>query len=234
MIEQYTTKLLQKNTVAQNTYQILLEKPENFSFNSGQFMMLDFANPKYRDDRPTFRAMSIASAPHEDFLMFVMRGSESAFKKNIANMKEGDEIIVKGPMGHVALPEDDNVPIVFLVAGVGITPARSMIKYEEYKSSNRSITLIYASRTKDSIALYDELKNVSLNNYKVVFTLTREEGEWDGKRGRIDEQMIKEAVDEIQKPMYYIVGTGKFVDSMKEILQKMGIDSSRMQFDNFG
>ena len=234
MIAQHSTTLIQKNKIAQNTYQLLITKPENFSFTPGQYAFLDFPNPTHTDDRPTFRAMSIASAPHEEHLMFIMRGSDSAFKKNMMEMNAGDDIIIKGPMGHVMLPQNISQSVVFVVAGVGITPARSMIKHEEYQKANRRITLLYASRTKDSIALHEELQNISLDNYKSIFTLTREDGVWEGETGRINRDMIERHVDDIENSMYYIVGTKVFVESMKEILENIGIAKENMQFDNFG
>lgn len=234
MISQYTVKLIERKEIAKNTFRVLLEKPKDFSFNPGQFMFLDFQEPTNTDDNPTFRAMSIASSPNEEHLMFTMRGSESAFKQNILAMNEGDTLIIKGPMGHVTLPENVNQSIAFLVAGVGITPARSMIKYEERKGGERPITLLYANKTKDSIAFHEELKDVKLQTYKPVFTLTKEEGEWDGDTGRINEDMIRNHVDDIENTMYYIVGTQVFVDSMKEILENMNISKENIQFDNFG
>ncbi len=234
MISQYTVKLIQKNEIAENTIQLILTKPEGFSFSPGQFMFLDFLNPENTDDKPTFRAMSIASAPYEENLMFVMRGSESAFKKNVKSMNEGDELVIKGPMGHVMLPTNMIQPIALLVAGVGITPARSIIKHEEHQKANRQVTLLYSNKTKDSIALYEDLKDIQLENYKPVFTLTEESNEWNGEVGRINEEMIRKHIDEIEKTMYYIVGTKVFTDAMKEILDNMGISKENIQFDNFG
>ena len=137
-------------------------------------------------------------------------------------------------MGHVTLPQNINQPIAFIVAGMGITPARSMIKHEEFQKAERQVTLLYSSRTKDSIALHDELGNTTLKNYKAIFTLTREDEEWEGSRGRINAEMIKQNIDDITNTMYYIVGTKEFVESMKEILEGLGIKKDNMQFDNFG
>ena len=234
MISQHSTTLAKINIIAKNTYQLLITKPEGFSFTPGQYAFLDFPDPVQTDDRPSFRAMSIASAPHEEQLMFIMRGSNSAFKKNMMEMSEGDDIIIKGPMGHVTLPQNITQPIAFIVAGVGITPARAMIKHEEFQKADRQVTLLYASRTKDSIALHNELGSTTLKNYKSVFTLTREEGEWDGSSGRIDTEMIRQNIDDISNTMYYIVGTKVFIESMKEILEGLGIEKDNMQFDNFG
>ena len=234
MITIYTTKLISKKIIADDTYQLLFEKPEFFEFVAGQYAFLDFANPKNTDDRPSMRAMSIASASYEKYLMFVMRKSDSAFKKNIDAMVEGDEIILKGPLGLVSLPENLHQPVVCIVAGVGITPIRSMLKQEEHIGSSRAIILFYSNRTKSDIALHDELKSVSLPHYQIINTLTREEGEWEGERGRINTEMIKKYVDDITNQMYYVVGTKDFITSMQQVLEELGIEKTKIHFDNFG
>lgn len=234
MIVQTTTILLERNEIAPGAFQYFFEKPENFDFIAGQYVFLDFAQPANRDERPTMRAMSIASAPYEERLMFVMRDSESAFKKNMRAMQIGDEIIIKGPLGHVAIPEILHQPVVFLLAGVGITPARSIIKQEEHIKSPRKITMIYSNRTQEDIALRDDLEKISLAQYKVIHTLTREEGEWSGEKGRIDAEMISRNVDDFMNQMYYVVGTGEFTTSMQNVLTEMHIPKEKIIFDNFG
>ena len=143
-------------------------------------------------------------------------------------------MVIKGPMGHVTLPQNMNQPIALIVAGVGVTTARSIIKHEEHQKTNRQVTLLYANRTKKSIALHEELQNIELQNYKPVFTLTRETQEWDGETGRINEDMIRKYVDDIKNTMYYIVGTKAFIESMEEVLKNMDIIKENIQFDNFG
>lgn len=234
MIAQFTTKLISKEILTEDTYQFIFAKPDNFEFIAGQYMFLDFAHPTHRDERPSLRAMSIASAPQEDFLMFVMRKSESAFKKNITAMEVGDEIVAKGPIGHMELPGNIHQPITLIVAGMGITPARAMIKHEEIIASPRPITLFYSNRTKDSMTLYEELADMKLKNYRVIHTLTREEGVWDGEKGRIDAPMIQRYVDDIANQMYYVVGTGVFITSMQAVLEELGVEKTKIQFDNFG
>ncbi len=234
MITIYTTKLISKSFIAEDTYQLLFEKPDQFEFIAGQYVFLDFAKPKNTDDRPSMRAMSIASAPHEEKLIFVMRKSDSAFKKNIDAMMEGDEIILKGPLGLVSLPENLHQSIIYIIAGVGITPVRSMLKQEEHIASPRAITLFYSNRTKSDIALHDELKSISLPHYQMINTLTREDGEWDGEKGRINGEMIKKYVDDIANQMYYVVGTKDFITSMQQVLEDLNIEKTKIHFDNFG
>jgi ferredoxin-NADP reductase len=233
MIAQYSTPLIARELIAEETYKFLFKKPEGFSFIAGQYVFLDFAQPQFSDDRPSMRAMSIASAPQEDTLLFMMRSSGSAFKRNIMAMVPGDEIIVRGPLGHIALPDNIHRPVAFLIAGIGITPARSMIKHEEVIRSPRPITLIYSNRDDRNIALREELDTMQLDHFKRVYTVTRQE-EWDGEKGRIDAEMITRNVDDINNQMYYVVGNGAFIDAMRTVLKDLGIANENVQFDNFG
>jgi ferredoxin-NADP reductase len=234
MIVQSTAILLERKEIALQTYQYFFEKPDGFDFVAGQYVFLDFAQPVNRDDRPSMRALSIASAPYEERLMFVMRDSESAFKKNMRAMNVGDEILIKGPLGHVAIPENLHQPIMFLIAGVGITPVRAMLKQEEYIKSQRPITVIYSNKTQADVALRDDVEKITLPNYKLVYTLTREEGEWSGEKGRINAEMIRRYVDDTFNQMYYVVGTGEFITAMQAVLTEMNIPKEKIVFDNFG
>lgn len=234
MITQSSVMLLERNEIAPETYQYFFEKPDGFEFVAGQYVFLDFSHPVNRDDRPSMRAMSIASAPYEDRLMIVMRDSDSAFKKNMRAMQVGDEILLKGPLGHIAIPENLHQPVTFIIAGVGITPVRSMVKQEEHIRSFRPVTVIYSNRTQADIALREDLEKVALSKYKIIHTLTREEGEWSGEKGRINAEMITRNVDDITNQMYYVVGTGEFITSMQAVLTEMNIQKEKIIFDNFG
>ncbi|MFA5986772.1 MAG: FAD-dependent oxidoreductase [Parcubacteria group bacterium] len=234
MITQSTAPLLERREIAPQTYQYFFEKPDGFDFVAGQYVFLDFAQPVNRDDRPSMRALSIASAPYEDRLMFVMRDSESAFKKNMRAMNVGDEILIKGPLGHVSIPENLHQPITFLIAGVGITPVRSMLKQEEHIKSFRPVTVIFSNKTKADIVLREDMDAISLQNFKLIHTLTREEGEWEGARGRINAEMIKENVDDITNQMYYVVGTGEFITAIRDVLTELNVPKEKIIFDNFG
>ncbi len=233
MIPQYTATLRDKILVCEDTYQFTFSKPEGFTFHPGQYAFLDFSEPQFTDDRPSMRAMSIASAPDEENLIFIMRTSDSAFKRNITSMETSDEIIIKGPLGHVALPENAQQPLTFIIAGVGVTPARSMIAHITLTNTPRPVTVIYSNRDDRNIALQEWLDDVQLPQYKAVYTLTRQD-EWVGEKGRIDAAMIKRNVDDLADQMYYVVGNATFIDSMKSVLEDLGVAKDHVQYDNFG
>lgn len=234
MIPTYPTTLVAKAEVADNTWQFVLQTPNNFTFHAGQYVFLDFAEPIHRDNRPSMRAMSIASAPEEEHLLFLMRLSDSAFKKNMAQLQPGDALLVNGPLGHVALPSQPLQPAVFVVAGVGITAARAMMMHEIYSGGTRPMTLFYSNKYRTDIAWHDALATMTAPSYRYVPTLTREEGVWDGERGRIDAAMIARYVDEPSRAVYYIVGAKEFIATMRDVLTQMHIPQTQMICDNFG
>lgn len=230
----YTTTLIKRELIATETWKYTFVCPRDFIFVAGQYVILEILNPAFTDERPAFRSLSIASAPSEGSLSFIMRHSESAFKKSLNALAMGDEIMIKGPLGHFVLPVDVSQPVVFLTAGVGITPARSMIKQSEFEGCARPLTLLYSNREVASAACKDELSRIGLVNYACFNTITDEVQGWNGHTGFIDAEMIKSAVDDITKPLYYIVGTKGFIEGMKGTLTELGIAKDRMVIDNFG
>lgn len=236
---EFTAQLSQKEEIADNTFAFTYVKPEGFEFIAGQYVVLDVDEPRYSDDRPSFRSLSIASAPSDQDLLFVMRGSDSAFKRSMIASEVGDTVTLKGPIGHFILPEDKNRKIVYLGAGIGITPIRSMIREELHSKSERSQMLFYSNRLPESAAYALELRDLDLPDYKCVNTMTDlkddvPENIWAGERGFITAEMIEEYCDFYTDVQYYIVGTKPFINAMKETLNAMGIDEKSITVDNFG
>ena len=69
---------------------------------------------------------SYYAAPGEGVLKIATRISDSpsSFKENLRNLKEGDTIALRGPLGWFKL-RDTSEPIIFITGGIGITPIRN-------------------------------------------------------------------------------------------------------------
>ncbi len=119
-MEKYTLTLKSVQDVADGTKMFVFDKPVGFSFKAGQYVALEVKEFTVEDDgKGRFRSLSIASAPYEDELHFVMRAGESSFKKTMWSLAVGDEVFVMKPVGSFVLSEeDDATPVVFLIGGV--------------------------------------------------------------------------------------------------------------------
>jgi len=128
MIPTFHTTCLSKKLIASGVYEIHLQKPEGFQFQSGQFVLFDVPLLHDESDIQT-RAYSIASTPSEQDLLFVIKlvphGRASAWIES--QVTEGTNITMKGPFGAFLLDETTDKPYLFLATGTGVAPLRSQM-----------------------------------------------------------------------------------------------------------
>jgi ferredoxin-NADP reductase len=66
-------KLNSRREVAEGTIAFEFDKPSGFVFKAGQFAEITWVDPVETDSEGNARAFSIASAPHEENLLFTTR-----------------------------------------------------------------------------------------------------------------------------------------------------------------
>lgn len=230
MIQTYQTKIKSVHAICEGTIELHLEKPEGYVFTAGQFCQL-IAPHCGEDERGNWRWMSLASAPHEEDIILAMRMTMSPFNACVVSSKAGDELQISEPKGVFVLPEDTTIPVVFLVGGIGITPVWSMLKKEAYTQSMRSIRLIYSDRKIATCAYYTEISKLPLSNFTFAMTITQDPT-WKGTAARIDETLINfDAIDD--SALFYLVGSQRFVQGMRELLDQNSIDAKRIVVEKF-
>ena len=207
---------------------IKLEK-NNFDYKPGQYVMVELETGDDENTHP----LSIASSPTEDFLLFSTKISESTFKKKYNQLKVGDKIKLKGPMGIFVLDENAK-NIVFLGGGIGITPFRSMIKYSSDNKVPIKLKLIYSNKATDEICYKDEWSILERQNpnLKIVSTIT-EDPSWHGRKGRINEELIKEFCNDLNNTLFYICGPPAMVEGLFQLLKIMNIPQQNIKVEKF-
>lgn len=123
-------------------------------------------------------------------------------------LKIGDEIEVKGPLGHVSYmgkgdfilhgkPEHlKNVGL--LAGGTGITPCYQIIKaiLKDPEDETR-VFLLYANKTEEDILLRKELDALAAahpKKFKLHYTLDKSPKGWAYSEGHINQEMLKETM----------------------------------------
>ena len=205
---------------------------QKFSYRPAQFLYLSLDPENAGSDS---RPLSISSSPTEDFVMVSTKISKSNFKQRLDNIRVGDIVAIKGPIGTFILKEDAK-EILMLCGGIGITPFRDMIKYSADKKLPVKITLIYSNNTPDDIVYKNEwpVFETENPNFKVVHTITGYSGnDWKGKTGKIDEKMIMEFCNGFNSALFYVCGPPAMVNSMFELLVKMGVPGPNIKVERF-
>jgi ferredoxin-NADP reductase len=182
----YITTCLANNCIAEDIYEIRFTKPEGLTFEAGQFVLWDVPlvdDPK--DIQP--RAYSIASAPHEEELLFIFKalpgGRSSRWVREV--LTPGTEVRMQGPFGLFTLQESPK-DILFLATSTGVAPLRSHIVTLLKQGDTRKLDLIYSVKTESEIFWKEEFEALARGhfNFSPHLTVTRPSENWQGLRGR--------------------------------------------------
>lgn len=99
------------------------ETPENFEFRTGQFADFTLIEPAETDAEGDTRGFSLVHAPFEPNLVVATRMCDTVFKGCLKNLSVGAKVGLDGPYGDFTLHKTQATPAVFLIGGIGVTPA---------------------------------------------------------------------------------------------------------------
>jgi len=213
-----------------------LDQASGWDFTPGQYVRMIL--PHKSDDRGTSRYFTISSSPQEKkFLIFTIRIFDSSFKRTLHDLKPGNLVQFFGPMGWFILPEHEPLEKVFLAGGIGVTPFHSLLQHLKNEKLKEPITLFISFKKKEEIIFFDDLQKITKKNNKirVIYTLTQEKGvsDWAGEVGRVTGAMFAKYQIDIQKPVFYVVGSPNMVAGTRDLLFELGIDEERIQVEDF-
>lgn len=209
-------------------------KPEKIiSFSPGQYLYYTLPKLNYPDSRGATRYFTIASSPTEiDSIRLTTKiREESGYKKTLDELSIGEIIQTDGPDGTFFFDENEKGPHVFLAGGIGITPARSMIKYVVDKKLENPIYLIYSNSDND-ITFKKELDKIAKKNLniKIHYVVSSTEGHLD--QAKMESIMDDWNLNNV-KPIWWICGPPGFNDAMEDILGKMKVPSGQIRSEKF-
>jgi len=134
--------------------------------------------------KPVSRAYSIASdCRQQGFYQLVVKAepdgrlSQALFQK----AQQQDLVLCSYPRGHFLLRRSRR-PLVFVAAGVGITPLLAMI-FSALRQG-RKTTLVYQARHEADLLFYAMLRRLPGLHFQPC--LSQPDAGWTGRRGRID------------------------------------------------
>jgi len=216
---------------AQNAYSFIFESNPELKWNAGEYLEIKMPHSN-EDDRGIERYFSISAAPSEGIVMITTRFFEeksSSFKKALFELKTGDIL------ENIKIPEknenffnanDPDREYLFLTAGIGITPVRSVIKEYYLKGRNLKGTLLYANRDNEYI-FGEELERMVNNMPK--FSIQKYHGK------RINQEVLENLLKDYNNPIFNISGTYDFNIEIKDILlNKLKISSEYIKSSSFG
>lgn len=228
-------KLLNRKEIANGTMAFYFEKPEGFEFRAGQFADFTLLNPPETDNEGNTRGFSLANAPFEQQLMVATRLRDTAFKRVLKDLPIGSELELDAPYGDFTLQKNESKPAVFLIGGIGVTPVRSMIAQATQDKTNHKITLLHANKTHGDAPFESDFKSLANNNpnFSYVSVLSDEPDAKDAEHGRINEEILRRHVTDLNAPIYYLAGPEGMVKAMRQLLVSLNIDEDNIKTEEF-
>lgn len=226
-----TGRLLSRDEVAHETLAIEVARPTGFAFRAGQYVDLTVFNPADRDALGPTRSLTIASAPGAENLEFLMRIRDTAFKRSLATLPVGVELLVEGPFDDLRMRPQPGRPLVFIAGGTGIAPFLSVLREAVRAGNPLPATLFYSNGRPEDAAYLDELQELesAIRGLRLVATMTRmaeSARSWSGETGRLEIGFLERYLPSLVGPTYYLVGGPMLVSQFRWGLTSAGVNDS--------
>jgi predicted ferric reductase len=203
-------------------------------FEPGQFAWLKLAGQPYAMEEHPFSLSS--SADRRERPAFTLK-AVGDFTEALANVREGTPLLVDGPHGEAVSDGRSVRGRLLLAAGIGITPAISVLRTAVQRGDDRPLLLVYGNRRWEDVTFREELEELErlLPNLRVVYVLSRPDADWQGERGRIDEPLLRRHVPRDMHGWNALVcGPPAMVTTASGALRRLGLSPSAIQAEGFG
>ncbi len=207
---------------------------EKFYFKAGQFIQIIF-DENDKTNKIFNKFLSISCAPDKDYIEVTKKITDSEFSKKLQSLKQGDSVLIKGPMGHCTF-EGEFEKIAFIVGGIGVTPVISILEDIVNKNLSTDVVFLYSNWNENDIAFKEEVDNwvKEKENIRVVHSLM--EGDPDNKDyyiGQINEEFVAEHIPDYKERMVYLFGPPGMVKAMNDICSKLNCEKFKVKAENF-
>lgn len=209
------------------TYWFAPEHPLQYVAGEYLELLLPHANPDNRGDRRWF---SLSSSPTEPLLGITVKFEDtggSTYKQTLLLLRPGDSVTITDPMGDFVLPKNPAIPLVFIAAGIGITPVRGMVRWLLDKQERRNLQLIYITPTPSDMLFMPLFKAYAGLQLNALHT----RGSVEAERPRAEEFL--RIIGNPAGKLIYLSGPQPLIEGLWADLQKHGFDRSQLILDYF-
>lgn len=217
-------KLVDKTLLTDNVWAFVFAPEEPQDYTAGEYIrvQLDHENP---DDEGPKRFFTNSAPPYQGAVQITTRVTNSTFKQALNNLSVGDESLqmIKPHEGDFVW-EDSDKPIIFVAAGIGVTPYYSILLQRVHEGQKIPVTLLYAGRN-EMLPWRDEFAALEESNpeFKVEYQI----GE------HVTAEGLAKRYPNLNDSVVYISGPEAMVDEVGEALKKNGLPEDQLKQDWF-
>ncbi len=222
----FFVRRLEKETDSAVSIYISGKDMEKFQIKPGQFMIFRFLSKNLFWQAHPF---SLSYAPKNNELRITVKSSGD-FTSQIKDLAVGTPVFIDGPYGTFTEKAARRDKFLFIAAGVGITPIRSMI---ESIAKNKDSVLVYGNKTEKDTIFKIELDKLSVEHNFPIHYVMSEDKDFKGERGRIAAELVKKLVPDFKDREIYICGPKNMMFDLRKGLKETGVNPQNIHFELF-
>lgn len=225
-IPEVIATLKEKRMLTDDVMILSFQVPDSFSFEAGQYVSLKIM--KGTDFR--MKSYSILNPPSEkgkvDLCVKIIPNgfASKAFKE----IKMGDELSFRGPLGHLTFDEQ-STEHWFICNGTGMTPFYSMVMEYVPRHPHQQCVMLFGVRSQKDLFLHNELNDLEQknSNFRYIPTLSRDA--WEGSIGRVQTQLPSD----LSGKTFYICGLKEMVLETQALLLSKGVAREKIRVERY-
>ena len=202
------------------------EDEENFAYTPGQFAELSIAG---KGEIP----IGIASSPTEKGFVTFTVNKTGVVTTYLHNMKEGDVMGIRGPLGNwYPWDEMEGKNVVIVGGGFAFTTLRSSIIYmidPANRSKFKEITVVYGARTpgmllyKDELAQWEQRDDINMH----ITVDGTDDPDWKYNTGFVP-TITEEKITSADNALAIVCGPPIMIKFTQPVLEKLGFPPERI------
>lgn len=227
---------IRRETESTVTLRLVLKDQDLPPFQAGQYISLSVETGGIRTSRP----YSISSPPNQTgYYEITVRRVENGLVSGylLDQVKKGDLLESSGPCGLFHYnPIFHDRTMVCIAGGSGITPFMSMIQEIADRSLDRTLYVFYGNRSSSDVIFHERLDALAgkFENIRYIPVLEEPDEGYDGAKGLITADLIKDAIGHVKGKTFYLCGPQGMYDFCLEELKQLGVPQRKIRTEVYG
>ncbi|ACK50236.1 oxidoreductase FAD/NAD(P)-binding domain protein [Methylocella silvestris BL2] len=183
------------------------------------------------------RSYSMATTSTQSRLDFLIRLLPDGQFSNFLTMaaKPGLTVKLRGPFGAFNLRENGFRPRYFVAGGTGLSPVLSMIRYMQQEQHPQEAKLFFGVTHQHELFYLEELKKLeeSMPNFSAHVAVMQPDGNWQGSRGTVVDDLLKHLEGTKAAPDIYMCGPPGMIDATFAAAANYGVPKDHVYVEKF-
>ncbi len=210
---------------------------DGMPFKPGQYAWITLGESPWTLAQHPFSFSSSATDPARPAFTIKALGD---FTRSLDKIEPGRTALLEGPYGAFHHANDPTPNLAFIVGGIGVTPAMSMLRTIRARDEARGLVMLYANNSPEDIVFKDELEQMREELDLHLVHVMRDPGEMADSTAITEEGLITPELIEKHAPpadddswTYYICGPEPLMNDAERALLDRGVDPNRIRSERF-